>query len=445
MLYRLPFSFPFSGSAYLEKMHAWLQKFLDSFLIGILIMDESCRIRMANAAAHKFFDLPPSSPPEDVTRSLSPENATEFELLCTHVLQNENFSTCRENIFLLESAARRLARCCFTALPAQKNGQKLALVTLTDLSAEKTALEEYELSAQRYRALFDTAADAMMIIAPEGILLDVNRTACKHVNMAREDLIGKHFRTLFTPARQEQEQELADLEKRMKKGKQCTFEALLANPDSPIPVEINSRPFEFQGQSFILGIARDITERKILQARLEYQASTDSLTALNNRRHFLLKAEREFSRFVRYGKAFAMLILDLDRFKKVNDTYGHQTGDALLREFSRQVRLSFRQSDILGRIGGEEFAALLLESDMQRGIETAERLRRRVEKSPLRLDKGAAPYTVSIGVTVVSEHDSNLDAVMRRADAALYRAKRNGRNRVEYENPEQQEQPSTSI
>ncbi|MCL1985609.1 MAG: sensor domain-containing diguanylate cyclase, partial [Betaproteobacteria bacterium] len=225
-----------------------------------------------------------------------------------------------------------------------------------------------------------------------------------------------------------------------------TFEALLTSPDSPIPVEINARLIGFQGQPAVLGVARDITERKILQARLEYQASTDPLTALNNRRHFLLKADQEFLRFKRYGTTFAMLMLDLDFFKNVNDTYGHQTGDALLREFARQMRVTFRHSDILGRIGGEEFSVLLLESSLHRGIEIAERLRQLMEKSPLQLSEATVPYTVSIGVTISSACDTSLDAIMRRADAALYRAKRNGRNQVDFEKaPDNQEQPGQRI
>jgi diguanylate cyclase (GGDEF)-like protein len=126
-------------------------------------------------------------------------------------------------------------------------------------------------------------------------------------------------------------------------------------------------------------------------------------------------------------------MLDLDLFKGINDTYGHQTGDALLREFARQMRVAFRHSDVLGRVGGEEFSVLLLESSLHRGIEVAERLRQQVEKSPLQLDNTTVSYTVSIGVTTVCASDDSLDAVMRRADAALYRAKRNGRNQVEFE------------
>jgi diguanylate cyclase (GGDEF)-like protein/PAS domain S-box-containing protein len=415
-----------------ENYHEWLQQFLNAFSIGILIIDESDQIRMVNTAVHKIFDVPLTEPLGDMTRFFTPKVAEKFAEDRERFLRGESFSSHSEQIFLLENGAKCWANCAFIVLPSQEAGQRLALVTLADVSAEKAALQQYELSEQRYRALFDAAADAMMVFSPQGILLDLNKTTCEHVNMAREEVVGKHMRTIFTSARQQFV--AANIEEILEKGEQRTFEALLTSPDSPIPVEINAQLIEFHGQPAVLGIARDITERKILQARLEYQASTDPLTALNNRRHFLLKADQEFLRFKRYGTTFAMLMLDLDFFKGINDTYGHQTGDALLREFSRQMRVAFRHSDILGRIGGEEFSVLLLESSLHRGIEIAERLRQQVEKCPLQLNDITVPYTVSIGVTTASVSDASLDIIMRRADAALYRAKRNGRNQVEFDN-----------
>ena len=414
-----------------ERYHEWLQHFLNAFAIGILIIDQSGKICMANTAAHKIFEVPLTASLDDISRFFTPTTAAQIEEDVERFIGGECFTSRGEQMFRLQNGAEHWVNCAFTVLPSRESGQNLALVTLVDVSTEKAALEQYALSEQRYRALFDAAADAIMVISPQGILLDLNKMTCEHVNMVRDDLVGKHIRAIFTAARQQFVS--ANLEEILSKGEQRTFEALLTSPDSPIPVEINAQLIDFQGQPAVLGIARDITERKILQARLEYQASTDPLTALNNRRHFLLKADQEFLRFKRYGTTFAMLMLDLDLFTNVNDTYGHQTGDALLREFSRQMRVAFRHSDILGRIGGEEFSVLLLESSLHRGIEVAERLRQQVENSPLQLNDMAVPYTVSVGVTTASSSDATLDVIMRRADAALYRAKRNGRNQVEFE------------
>jgi len=421
-----------------------LQQFLNAFSIGILIIDASGQIRMANTAAHKILDVPFAESLGDITRFFTSTAAVQFEEDRARFMRGECFSYRTEQVFRLENGTEHWVNCAFIVLPPHEAGENLALITMVDVSTEKAALEQYALSEQRYRALFDAAADAMMVISPQGILLDLNKTTCEHVNMVRENLVGKHMRTIFTSARQQLV--TSNIEEILEKGEQRTFEALLTSPDSPIPVEINAQLIKFQGQPAVLGIARDITERKILQARLEYQASTDPLTALNNRRHFLLKADQEFLRFKRYGTTFAMLMLDLDLFKNINDTYGHQTGDALLREFSRQMRVAFRHSDILGRIGGEEFSVLLLESSLHRGIEIAERLRQQVENCPLQLNDISVPYTVSVGVTTASMSDASLDVIMRRADAALYRAKRNGRNQVEFEKaPDITEAPLSKI
>jgi len=427
-----PSFFPFPSLDWTnpENMHAWLQKFLDAFLFGILVINESNEIYIANAAAHAFFGVPSSSPLGDITRFLSSEDAEKFRANCERVLSEERFSDRYEEVFLLKDGAQCWMHCSFAVFSGQEGGRKLALVTLMDVSTEKALLEQHEFSVQQYRELFD-AADAMMIISSQGNLLELNKTTCEHMHMTREELMGKHIRTIFTPA---QHQYVADnLEEILQNGEQRTFEALLASPASPIPVEISARSTAFQGQPAVLSLARDITERKILQARLEYQASTDSLTKLNNRRHFLIKAGQEFLRFKRYGNTFGMLVLDLDFFKNVNDTFGHQTGDALLREFARQLRLVFRHSDVLGRIGGEEFSVVLLETSPHRSMEAAERLRQQVAENPLQIDGIAVPYTVSIGVTTASASDASLDVIIRRADTALYRAKRNGRNQVAYE------------
>jgi diguanylate cyclase (GGDEF)-like protein/PAS domain S-box-containing protein len=290
----------------------------------------------------------------------------------------------------------------------------------------------------RYRMFFEEgAADAVLAFSAEGTLTDVNRAGCEQIGLPREEIIGRSVDAVFVFGdRAGVGRHLAGITKKGWRG-----EALLTTQTGLIPVEINARRFAYERRDMVLVVARDITENKIRITRLAHQAATDPLTALNNRRGFLLKARQEFSRFKRYGNEFAMLMLDLDHFKKVNDTYGHHTGDELLREFTRRMRAAFRSSDILGRIGGEEFCVLLLETSPEvsgetgraLAFETAERLRRQVEHSPLRKEDVVIPYTVSIGLTMACASDAALEDILRRADAALYRAKNGGRNRVEAE------------
>jgi diguanylate cyclase (GGDEF)-like protein/PAS domain S-box-containing protein len=181
-----------------------------------------------------------------------------------------------------------------------------------------------------------------------------------------------------------------------------------------------------------VGIKQDISERKQLQAELVHLASSDPLTGLANRRHFMARLDEELARLRRFDSETAsLLMLDLDHFKQINDRYGHASGDAVLRAFASLIGRLLRQTDLAGRVGGEEFAILLVGSALEGALEFAERLRR--ETAQLAIQSGAETIsiTVSIGVSTLMADDSSVDAALARADRALYQAKANGRNRVE--------------
>jgi diguanylate cyclase (GGDEF)-like protein len=160
-------------------------------------------------------------------------------------------------------------------------------------------------------------------------------------------------------------------------------------------------------------------------------AITDSLTGLHNRRHFFEEAAREFDRARRYRHALSALMLDIDHFKKFNDSYGHAAGDQALRNVAALCRKGLREIDILARYGGEEFVALLPETPAQAGMVAAERLRRLVAEMTADRELERHALTVSVGVAALTDDCPDLNALLARADAALYAAKAAGRNRVE--------------
>lgn len=165
------------------------------------------------------------------------------------------------------------------------------------------------------------------------------------------------------------------------------------------------------------------------QAVLELHASTDSLTGLWNRRRIGDIAARALTNARRYGHPLTLVLCDLDRFKAINDRYGHETGDAVLRHVAELLHLDLRVSDDVGRWGGEEFALVLPHADLAGGAALAERVRRRVETSPLRHVGGALALTLTLGVAEVAPEES-LAQTIARADAAMYGGKSGGRNRV---------------
>ncbi len=174
-------------------------------------------------------------------------------------------------------------------------------------------------------------------------------------------------------------------------------------------------------------------ERQLLEAneRLRYMSQTDSLTGLDNRRHLEERLEEMFEHASRLAEPFSCVMCDLDRFKSVNDTYGHQAGDAVLKQFARILRNEVREIDRVGRYGGEEFMLLLPGAVLDSAATFAERVRKQVEAHTFTFDGAPIQRTASFGVSAWPHpRVENCDALMRAADDALYVAKETGRNRV---------------
>jgi diguanylate cyclase (GGDEF)-like protein len=174
----------------------------------------------------------------------------------------------------------------------------------------------------------------------------------------------------------------------------------------------------------------DVTDLVQTASKLEQLATTDVLTGLNNRRRFLEVGQTEWDRFKRYNRPLALLAIDIDHFKTVNDRFGHEAGDDALVEVAQICRAGRRTTDLPARIGGEEFALLLPETGISHAEAVANRLRCQVEDKELASDGTPFFITVSIGIAEALQSMPNFGALMRRADAALYGAKHLGRNQV---------------
>ncbi|MFQ5743973.1 MAG: diguanylate cyclase [Acidobacteriota bacterium] len=160
-------------------------------------------------------------------------------------------------------------------------------------------------------------------------------------------------------------------------------------------------------------------------------AITDPLTGLYNRRYFIKELEDSIRRAQRYDHLLALVFVDLDRFKTINDNYGHQTGDRALQSVAEAMRESMRETDVVARIGGEEFAALLMEADRDRALQVAERFQRRVRHLGFRAEGGeVVPINLSAGIALFPEHAGDAAALLHQADGALYMAKRRGRSQL---------------
>ncbi len=170
--------------------------------------------------------------------------------------------------------------------------------------------------------------------------------------------------------------------------------------------------------------------RETVQQTME-MAVTDGLTGLHNRRFMTMHLEQSLEQAIRHGRNLAILIADMDHFKAVNDTYGHDAGDAVLRQLADRIRSAVRGADIPCRYGGEEFVIIMPDTDLDSAGIVAERIRKRVEGEPFNLPDGQMlPRTISVGLGALQAPTDTCDALLKRADAGLYEAKSSGRNRV---------------
>lgn len=287
--------------------------------------------------------------------------------------------------------------------------------------------------------IFDSINDPFSIVDRDFRIVKVNEVYSRVRNKTTRDLIGrKCFEAL-----QEREGVCEDcvVDKTFRSADPCAKEKFVTYPDgSALWFEIYTYPiFDGSGSvSHVIEYTRDITDRKKtdeenrqLIKKLNYLSTTDSLTGLFNRRTLNDILSHELDRATRYASELSLLLCDIDRFKKINDTYGHTAGDRALRAVSDTLKRSLRKADILGRYGGDEFMIILPETSLRGAKSLAEKIRAAVNELELELpDAKRIKPSVSIGVAGCCMPAEDIDSIVARADVALYASKRAGRNKI---------------
>ena len=285
----------------------------------------------------------------------------------------------------------------------------------------------FDLKPVARREVFCLMPDSILVLDTEERIVDINPSAVKLFGVGEEDALGLRLDELFpddpvlTTHLKSSGTHTVNL---VREGRICYF--------SLSHSRIRDK------RDFSLGhiiVLRDVTEQKILEKKLEREAATDSLTGILNRRYFTELSEKELARSRRNGSPLSLVILDIDHFKSVNDSFGHHTGDCVLKALCEECSRCLRESDLLGRWGGEEFIILLPETDLDTAYLVAERIRIRIMEMKLALsectDSGdMLSVTVSLGGTAVEPSETSLEEAFKRADEALYRSKSRGRNRL---------------
>ncbi|MCL1861043.1 MAG: diguanylate cyclase [Proteobacteria bacterium] len=325
-------------------------------------------------------------------------------------------------------------------LPAWVFAQFFLFVLLYLLRREwkrqlKQGTAAFENLLQHNALLLDTAANGICGVDRNGCITFINRAALAMHGFRLEEVMGRKPYELFYhhgPDGYQDSEKNWPFMQTVDDGKPREAEVWLSRRDgSCFLAKVAVTPiFEQEQRNGAVIVFHDITEQRNRQEALLRLATTDSLTGASNRRHFLDQLDAELARQRRHGGQTSILMTDLDFFKHINDEYGHATGDAVLSHFVHIVRQTVRRSDIIGRLGGEEFAILLPGDGTKGARELAERLRRAFESNPVKVDNIDITCTVSIGISDLRADDMTADAPLRRADEALYAAKEAGRNRT---------------
>lgn len=303
------------------------------------------------------------------------------------------------------------------------------------------------LSSQIYQAFFEKSFDAAFVLDERCIIKDMNAAAETLSGRRRSELIGKPLATILPAdvASNHDRFVTAYLGHRGKSsvlGQSRRFEIVNINGEK-VPVELKAFELGSLSEPAKFGaVMLDLRDRLRLEVerdatldRLAMLALTDELTGLPNRRAFLEALEREYAHACRYNHPTSLAYIDIDHFKRINDKFGHAAGDAVLKQAARVIADSLRETDLVGRMGGEEFGAILSYDSLSQAVIAADRIR--IKMRDFVFDLGLsrqARITISIGISQL-QHATSLEAVLEQADKAMYRAKMAGRDRVEVAPP----------
>ena len=328
--------------------------------------------------------------------------------------------------------------CAVCCLPADTDQQTDALNLMNTSTNDQEAIESLsgEIAALRatlreYRVLLDESSDPIFAFHPDGQYRYVNHAFAAGVGLPRDQIVGRTIWDVFS--KEEADKRYAVVQWVFAHREMRVIEVRVPRPEGDHYYITTVKPIlDESGKAIsVICISKEITERKRMEERLAHMAQYDALTDLPNRALFNDRLVAALSLARRDGHSVALLLIDLDRFKPVNDALGHQVGDLLLQAAARRMQACLRESDSIGRIGGDEFVVLLPVVNSESDAITVGRKINSALEAPFALAEHP-PITVSasIGIALFPEHAVEEIQLFKRADEAMYRAKRGGPNRT---------------
>ena len=321
-----------------------------------------------------------------------------------------------------------------SATTVELSGEAFTMVIAKDISKQRATEKRLRRSEERFRGIFENAPIGIMLIDMQGRIFQANHTAATLLAYDEDDLLGTHLSRLVSSVdRQSLKESLSDLIVKQDRTHRSERRMICQNGlEIWTNFHVVLQPNDASEALYYIVQIADITDIKRSQQRMEQMAFYDTLTNLANRRLFHERLEKAIEHCIRTNRESALLFLDLDNFKRVNDTLGHQIGDHLLREVAARLQQCVRKEDTVGRTGGDEFTILLAEitSPTDAGV-VAQKILNHL-REPIHVSGHPLIVTTSIGITVLPGDALDANELMRNADLAMYKAKERGRNNFQY-------------
>ncbi len=410
----------------------------------LLVLDADLIVLSANKSFYNVFKVVPE---ETLGKCIYDLGNRQWDIPAIRILLGELISKeagiddyIVEHIFpgighkIIMLNARRIRR--------EGPGRQMIMLAIEDITERRVMGRQLEELEERYRSAFNylkkiinSIADPIFVKDGQHRWVFLNDAFCNFIGYSREELRGKSDYDFFP--RNEADIFLSKDELVFASGEENLSEEQFTTAKGVVHTILTKRNLytDEEGKKFIVGIIRDITQRKQLEETIRHQAFYDPLTDLPNRRLFVEYLTLEMAEARRNRRKLAVLFLDLDRFKTINDTLGHETGDKLLKEVAQRLKSCIRESDRAARLGGDEFNILV--TDISYPEEAAIIVKKILEtcNEAYNISGHELNITPSIGISIYPDDGQHVEDLMRNADTAMYQAKERGRNTFRFYNP----------
>ncbi len=320
----------------------------------------------------------------------------------------------------------------------QLEGRTAYIIEAQDITAYKRASEAVRDREHRIKSILNTVSEGILTFDVQGRIQTFNPAAEKVFGRKAQDVIGENFACVLP--KDKQAKYISFFERKIAQGRSN----LMGRPhelmgmhfdNGPFPLEMTISEVQVGNERIFTAVFRDITERKQSEERIRHMAHHDTLTGLPNRLLFTDRLAHALKISERYDKVLILMFIDLDKFKPINDTLGHEAGDVVLIEVAKRFKTLVRESDTVARIGGDEFVILLEELDtIEAGVKVAQKVVSCLEE-PIIAGGRKCRLGASIGVAYFPENSTDADELMRMADEAMYAVKTSGRNGYRFYDP----------